>query len=524
MVQKIKQIVNKKNSVAGASIILIITLFLSNVLGVFRDHFLTQKIPTEILSVYYAAFRLPDLIFNLLILGAISSAFIPVFTNLLAREKNEEAWKVAQSVINIAILFLGGAIIVLFVFMPWLMNLIVPGFDEAKKTLAVSLARLMLLSPLFFGLSYIIGGILNSFKRFLVYALAPLIYNLTIIIGTLLFADNFGIHGVAVSVVIGAFLHFFIQLPIAIKLGLRFHLKIFWQHWGVKRIGILMLPRAIALGGNQILLLAFTAIASSISGYGIAVYNLADNIQTMPMVVFGTSFATAVFPTLSEYFSQNKTEEFSQNILKVTRTILFFMLPMIVILILLRAEIVRLILGSGYFGWEQTKQTADTLAYFSISLIATGLAPLFNRAFYAMHNTRIPMIVSLVGVALSIVFGKLISLKMGVSGLALGFTIGNIITTIFLFIYLKRKISLKLNKELYLFLLKILVAGIFMAIAIQEIKYLSGAVVDMQRFWGVAVKTLASIAGGGIIYLLSCWIFNCEEILSFKQILNRYKK
>ena len=334
MVKKLKQIVNKKNSIAGASIILIITLFLSNVLGVFRDHFLTQKIPTDLLSVYYAAFRLPDLIFNLLILGAISSAFIPVFTNLLARNKNEEAWQVAQSVVNIAVIFLGLAIILLFIFMPWLMYLVVPGFEETKRTMAVDLARIMLLSPLFFGLSYILGGILNSYKRFFVYAIAPLVYNITIIVGTLFFADKYSVYGIAVAVVIGAFLHFFIQLPIAIKLGFKLKFKIFWQHWGVRRIGVLMLPRAIALGGNQVLLLVFTAIASSIGGYGIAVYNLADNIQTMPMVVFGTSFATAIFPTLSEYYSQNKFTDFATNILKVKRTILFFMLQMIIILIL----------------------------------------------------------------------------------------------------------------------------------------------------------------------------------------------
>ena len=524
MVKKLKQIVNKKNSIAGASIILIITLFLSNVLGVFRDHFLTQKIPTDLLSVYYAAFRLPDLIFNLLILGAISSAFIPVFTNLLARNKNEEAWQVAQSVVNIAVIFLGLAIILLFIFMPWLMYLVVPGFEETKRTMAVDLARIMLLSPLFFGLSYILGGILNSYKRFFVYAIAPLVYNITIIVGTLFFADKYSVYGIAVAVVIGAFLHFFIQLPIAIKLGFKLKFKIFWQHWGVRRIGVLMLPRAIALGGNQVLLLVFTAIASSIGGYGIAVYNLADNIQTMPMVVFGTSFATAIFPTLSEYYSQNKFTDFATNILKVTRTILFFMLPMIIILILLRAEIVRLILGSGYFGWQQTKDTADTLAYFSLSLVATGLAPLFNRAFYAMHNTRIPMAVSLIGVVLSIAFGKILYLKIGVPGLALGYTIGNVITTVLLYFFLQKRVEIKLNKEFIFFIIKIIVASLFMAIAVQEIKYIIGTFVDMQRFWGVAVKALAAIAGGGLIYFISCWVFSCEEMSAVKQILNRYKR
>jgi putative peptidoglycan lipid II flippase len=278
MVKKVAALLHKKNSLAMASAVLMITLTLSNVLGVVRDHFLTQKIPTELLSVYYAAFRIPDLIFNVLILGAITSAFIPIFTNLISREKEDEAWVVASSVINIAFLVLVGFSIILAIFMPWIAPLVVPGFDTAKLDLMVKLARIMLLSPIFFGLSYILGGILNSYKRFLVYSLAPLVYNLAIILGTLFFADKYGIFGVAVAVIIGAFFHFLIQLPVVLRLGFKFKMIIDWKHWGVKRIGLLMIPRALALGANQIMLLVFTSISSSLGQYSIAAYNLADNI------------------------------------------------------------------------------------------------------------------------------------------------------------------------------------------------------------------------------------------------------
>ena len=219
MVKKITNALNQQNSITGASVILVITLFLSNVLGVFRDHFLTQKIPTEQLSAYYAAFRIPDLIFNILILGAIASAFIPVFTTLLSQKKDKEAWMVASSVINIAIIFLVGLAVILFFLMGYLIPYIVPGFNADYKDLTVKLARIMLLSPIFFGLSYIFGGILNSFKRFLVYSLAPLVYNLTIILGTLIFADKYSVVGVAYAVVAGAFLHLFIQVPPLLKTG-----------------------------------------------------------------------------------------------------------------------------------------------------------------------------------------------------------------------------------------------------------------------------------------------------------------
>lgn len=522
MVKRISNALNRKNSVTGASVILIITLFLSNVLGMIRDHFLTQKIPTDLLSVYYAAFRIPDFIFNILILGAITSAFIPIFTTLISQKKEKEAWNVASSVINLALLFLLVISVILLFLMPLLVPLFVPGFDVEKQNEVVKLARIMLLSPIFFGLSYIIGGILNSFKRFLVYALAPLIYNLTIIGGTLLFADKYSVVAVSIAVVCGAFLHFLIQLPVAIKLGFKYQFKIFFSHWGVRRIGILMLPRSLALGMNQIMLLVFTAIASSLGGYSVAVYTLADNIQTMPMVVFGTSFATAVFPSLSESVSQDNLTSFANQIQKVMRTVLFFLVPMTAILILLRTEIIRLILGSGFFGWEQTIATANVLGILSLSIVFTGLSALFSRGFYALHNTKTPMIITLINVILSVVLGKILSVSYGVSGLAMGFSIGAFFGILIYYFALRRKIKFENEIQILIFLVKVLAASFLMAFLLQETKILIGYFVDMQRFWGVALKTLVSLTVGVGVYLLCCFIFGLEEIKAIKQVFAKY--
>ncbi len=524
MVKKVSNLLHRKNSLAAASVILMITLFLSNVLGVVRDHYLTQKIPTDLLSVYYAAFRIPDFIFNILILGAITSAFIPIFTNLVANKKEEEAWQVAASIVNISLIFLVGLSVVLAVFMPIVTPWVVPGFTPEKQKLTSDLARIMLFSPIIFGISYIFGGILNSYKRFLIYSLAPLVYNITIIIGILLFADKFSVFGVAFSVITGAFLHFLIQLPVAIKLGFRFNFKIDWTNWAVRRIGILMVPRAIALGSNQIMLLIFTGIASSLGGYSIAVYNLADNIQTMPLVVFGTSFATAIFPTLSEAFSQNKLDEFGAQIKKVTRTILFFMIPIVIILILLREPIIRLLFGSGHFGWDQTRATANTMAYFSISLVFAGLIPLFSRAFYAMHNTKTPMIITVISVVLSIVFGKMLSLVMGVEGLALGYSIGSIVMATALYVALRKKSILTGESELFIFISKVIASTLVMGIFIELMIRLTNQIVDMQRFWGVAVQVILSIGVGLTIYLFLAKMFKLKEIEAVTVILQKYTK
>jgi len=522
MVKKISSLFYGENSLSGASLILILTLFLSNVLGVLRDHFLTQRIPTDLLSVYYAAFRIPDFIFNILILGAITSAFIPVFSSLTAQKKQPEAWLVASSIINISIIILSVMSVILFILMPWLVKFVVPGFSLENQALTSQLARIMLASPILFGISYITGGILNSYKRFLAYSFAPLVYNLSIILGTILLAGKFSIYGVAFSVVIGALLHFLVQLPAAIKLGFKWAPIIDLKHWGVKRIALLMIPRAIALGTNQIMLLVFTAIASSIGGYAVAVYNLADNIQTMPMVVFGTSFATAVFPYLTESVTKSNYQDFNLQILKMVKTILYFMVPMTIILILLRMQIVRLILGSGYFEWEQTIQTANTLAAFSLSLVFTGLMPLFSRSFYALHNTKIPMTVTIIGATISIVLGLVLSNKMGVTGLALGYSIGSAFATILIYLLLRKKAGFKNENSLIKHIGKILLAGVVSVITIQQIKHLVGSAVDMDRFWGVATQAIAATIAGLLIYLVITWFLGCDEASSIKHIFKRF--
>ena len=175
-----------------------------------------------------------------------------------------------------------------------------------------------------------------------------------------------------------------IQLPVVIKLGYRYQPTADWKDPGVKRIFRLMIPRAIGLGAMQILLLVYTFLASKLQPGSIAIFNLADNIQTMPVVVFGTSFATALFPSLSETFSLKKFNDFTNLFWKGTRAVLYLLIPSGIGVILLRAQIVRLILGSGHFGWEQTIETANILGFFAISLFAQGLIPLFARVFYSL--------------------------------------------------------------------------------------------------------------------------------------------
>lgn len=516
---KVIEALSGHNKLSSASVILIVTLAISNLLGWVRLHFLAQKIPAAILDTYVAAFRLPDVVFNLIVLGAISSAFIPIFADYLARKREQEAWHVAQSVLTLLILVLIALLMPLYFLIPHLAPYLVPHFDPDKQQIVVDLSRIFLLSPLIFGISYVVGGILNSFQRFLAYSLAPLLYNFAIITGTILFADRFSVYGVAWSVVVGALLHLLVQLTPAIKLGLRLRPTIDIAHQAVRRIGILMVPRILGMAANQIMLVVFTALASIAAGANF-IFDSMNNIQTMPTVVFGTSFATAVFPLLARHNALGRQDLFRQDIVTMGRWIIFLLLPASVGLILLRAQVVRLVMGSGYFGWEETITAAATLGFFAISLVFSGLVPLFARAFYAMKDTTTPMLLSSISAALAILVGFLLTRTMDVApALALAFSIGTIINALLMYIFLDRRLHHHLNGTLLGFSGQALLATFVMAVAVQGVKYWIGTVFDLDRAVYLALQTVAASVVGLIVFWGAAMLFKIPEASHLPRIL-----
>ena len=510
--KRIFNLFSKENSVRGASIILIITLTLSNVLGLFRDRFLTKNIATYDLDIYYASFRIPDLIFNFLILGAITSAFIPIFTDFIAKKNLKEGYRITNSLINIAALFLIISAIILVIFMPQIMPLVVPKFDPYRMEQSIRFSRLLMLTPIFFSVSYIFGGVLNSFKRFFAYALAPLFYNLAIIIGAYFLAPRYGLVSVVYMVIIGSIIHALVQLPSVMNLGYRYQFVLDFKDKAIKRIFRLMLPRTIGMGVNQLMLVVYTAIASTLAAGSISAFSLSNNIQTMPIVVLGTSFATAVFPTLTAKIAEGDKEGFAFYLTRSMRTIAFLLIPSTVLFVLMRAQIIRLILGSGKFSWDDTKMTALALGFFSISLLAQGLIPLLARAFYALKNTRTPMYISIVTVFISVAFGYPLARTMGVAGLALAFSIGSFVNAFILFVYLRKIYPHIWDSAVILSFIKITFISIVMGGAVWGVLHLMAQIVDMNRFIGVLSQAFVGTVSGVVIYLILSYIFDCKEL------------
>lgn len=512
MVEKFKSFVNSKNSVRGASVILVITLTLSNVLGLLRDRFLATYIPTSELDIYFASFRIPDLIFNFLILGAISSAFIPVFCDLKSKKRENEAWDLTNSLINIGVLVLLVLAVLFYFLMPYLTKLVVPSFDFERMLKTVELSRLLMLTPVFFSISYFLSGILNSYNRFLAYSIAPLVYNLSIIVGAVLAGPVWGIKGIVYFVILGSILHFIIQLPTAKNLGYKYRWIFDFANKNVKKVIKLMIPRTIGLGMNQLMLLIYTAIASALTSGSIAAFNFANNIQTMPTVVFGTSFATAVFPTLTTSIAEKKIDRYTFYLGRSIRSIAFFLIPISLLFIMLRAQIVRLILGSGHFVWDDTRMTALALGYFSISLFFQGLIPILARSFYAMKNTKTPMIISILTVIISVVVGYPLASKMGVAGLALAFSIGSFFNAVALYFVLASNYKEVLDIKILYSLIKIaVIAGISAIIAWFSMHYFAG-IFELTTFLGVLYQTLLTMFIGTAFYFMLAYLLGCEEI------------
>ncbi|MCX6812307.1 MAG: murein biosynthesis integral membrane protein MurJ [Candidatus Berkelbacteria bacterium] len=502
---RIKTYVHKENTLIGAAGILVVTMALSNILGLLRDHYLARNIATANLDIYYAAFRIPDLIFNVLIFGAISAAFIPVFSAHLAKDEKKIGFELANNLISIGAAILVVLAIILYFLMPTLMHLIVPDFTADRMTKTVELSRILLLTPIFFSVSYFLGGILNSFKRFVAYSFAPIVYNLSIIIAAIFFANRFGIVAVAWFVALGAFLHMLVQIPTAINLGWRYKLSFAWRDAGVQKVFKLMIPRAIGMGANNISLVVYTAIASALATGSIAVFNLANNIQTMPTVVFATSFSTAVFPILAQHSATENHESFSSYLTRSMRVIIYLLAPSTIIFILLRAQIIRLILGSGKFSWQDTRMAALTLGWFSI--------PLFAKAFYAKHDTKTPTVISVISIAVSIAIAYPLAKSMGVAGLALAFSIGSFLNAIILYLFLFRISTNLFNLEILMSALKVLVASFFMALALRFVEHHVTNIFNMARFFGVLEQVLIASTAGIIVYIILTYLFRSPELI-----------
>ncbi|MHB8903685.1 MAG: murein biosynthesis integral membrane protein MurJ [Patescibacteria group bacterium] len=510
------------NNITVAAALIALSSLASRFLGIIRDRILASQFGAgTTLDIYYAAFRIPDLIYNLIILGALSAGFIPIFTGLIKdfkatysqnnpESKNKPAWDLVSNILNILSLALLVLSIIGIIFAPLLIRLISPGFGPEEQAATASLTRIMFLSPLFLGISGILGGVLQSFKRFLVYSLAPIFYNVGIIIGALYFVKIDGLNGLAWGVVLGAFLHMLIQIPVVYSLGFRYKFRINFKDKAARMIAKMMVPRTLSLAISQINLIVITIIASNLDSGSLTVFNFANNLQSFPIGIFGISFAIAAFPSLAEHArNHNKlAETFSQAM----RQILFFIIPATVLIITLRAQIIRVVLGSGNFDWQDTILTMNTLGFFALSLFAQSTIPLLTRVYYARHNSATPFYFGLFTIAVNIVLSFWFGKTMGVAGLALAYSVANVLNLILLWAWLYFKVGALDLINILISSGKFIIAALAAGIATQIMKVLIWPFIDMTKLSGVFTQLFIAMLAGLIVYGFFCYLFKSEEL------------
>lgn len=528
----IRQIFNKQiNSITVAAVLVAMSSLVSKFLGIFRDRILADLFGAgEMLDAYYAAFRIPDLIFNLLVLGALSAGFIPIFTGLIKNMKcndkfcfptseNNRAWELVSNILNILVVVLLLLSALGIIFSRPLMEIVAPGFTPEFKGITAGLTRIMFLSPIFLGVSSILSGILQSFKRFFVYSLAPVFYNAGIIIGALFLVPIWGVYGLAWGVVLGAMLHMIVQAPSVFQLGFKHKLLLRWRDPELKKLIRMMIPRTMSLGVSQINLVVITIVASGLAAGSLAVFNLANNLGSFPIGIFGISFAIAAFPTLSRLAADKKAmiESFSSTF----RQILFFIVPSTVLLVTLRAQIIRVILGTGKFDWEDTLLTIDTLGLFALSLFSQATIPLLVRVFYAKHNSKTPFIISLFSMILNVVLSFTLAPTMGVAGLALAFSIASIVNFILLWLSLHFSLGDLDESRIVISVFKFCLAATSAGLVVQITKLITWPFINMSTFIGVLIQGLVSGIMGLLAYLFICYLLSSEELANFWQSVKR---
>lgn len=544
MIVKLTNWLNRESSsITVAAFLLAAASFSADILGLVRDRILASQFGAgDLLDIYYAGFRIPDLLLNLLVLGAVSSAFLPIFADRYGKDR-DDAWRLSANVFTLAALALVACAAALAFFAHWLLPLVVPGFDSTHLQRAVSVTRMLLLGPVLFGLSSIVSAVLHYFQRFFFYALAPILYNFGIIIGAVFLAPRFGELGLAGGVIVGAVLHLAIQLPAAWAMGFRLHFHVRPVHAAVRDVIRLAIPRTGNLVVNQLQITALTAIASIFVAGSIAVFNFGMNLAFVPVGVVGISFATAAFPVLSRAYASGDVLLFARTLRQTIQEILFFVLPAAALFLVLRAHIVRVVLGTGAFTWEDTRLTAAVLGAFALGIIALSLLPLLMRAFFAQKDTLTPFLISFASTVSIVIFAMVLSGALSSHGttrsfigalfrvddladirvlaLPVAMTVVSTLQMALLIIALRTRVlaveAARLAKAAFRLVAASAIAGLASWGALQF--FAKG--VAQETFIGIFLQGSAAAIAGILVYLILALLFSFPELRRFVGILRR---
>jgi putative peptidoglycan lipid II flippase len=517
----------KQNSILSASIVLAVTFALSAILGFLRSRFLYARFFNCCvldLDAYNAAFRLPDLIFKLLVTGALSASFIPVFTSYLHKDK-VKAHEMASSVINLLLLVFIFVSVIVFIFAKPLSEVIAHGFTPYQINLMAGLTRILLLAQIFFLVSNFFTGILQVNQIFLVPSLSPIIYNLFIIFSIFALSPRFGIYGIVYGTVVGAFFHLAIQIP-SLRQNFKYSFSFSHQLTGVKEVIRLMLPNSLAIGLGEIENTVTLFFASTLAAGSISILNLALQLVYLPSRIFSTTVGQASLPVLSKNIARNELDQFRETARRTISQSLFIAFPITVLVLIERVAIVRLAFGAKQFPWVATVLTARTLAFLLPAIILQAVIQILIRCFYAFHDTRTPLIISMVSLVASVSasFYFVNFTDLGIIGLAISDSLGNFIQCFWLFyVFIHRIDGTDWNKTFFHFF-KIFLASLGMGmVSWISLRFLDTSVLDSSRTIDLLIISIISSITGIFTFIIIARLLALEELQDYSRHFSKFK-
>jgi len=522
----------KQNSILSAAFIITVANISSSLLGLLRERVLIKLFFNNIegqqaYEAFQVAFQIPDLLFQLIVLGALSVAFIPLFTELKRKDK-KKAFTFTSTVMNLVLLIFAFFSIVAFIFArPITLARTGAEFTPEQVEIAVNLTRVMLFAQFFFAISNFLTGILQAYQRFIIPAIAPLVYNLGIIITSIFLAQYLGIYAAGLGVVIGAALHMLIQLPLILKTGYRWQASFDWRFSEVKKLFKMMPPRLMTVGVGELQNLAMGFFATSIGNLSFVIINLARRLMTLPIRFFGVPISQASFPFLSEESADANRKKFNQLLLQSLNQISFLAMPASVLLLILRVPAVRLVFGTANFPWQTTIATGKVVALIAISITAQAMVQLLIRGFYALKDTRTPFMVTTISVLVYLMTNVvgIYVFNLGVFSLGISITVAAFVELLLMLILLQKKIQCFTFADFFLPQLKILLASFFMAVFLYlPFKILDEVVFDTTRTVDLIALTVSTSTIALLVYLYFSILFDVKELSYFNSLIAKFGK
>jgi putative peptidoglycan lipid II flippase len=501
-------------SLARAGIIVTLAFGISRILGYLRYVVIAAAVPSPgQLDAFFAAFRIPDFLFQLVAAGALSSAMIPVVAGLFATDATARAWRVVSTVTTLVLSALAVLALLVLVFAPVLVPIITPGFDPAQLELTIQLTRVMVLAPLFLAAGAVATSVLNARNRFGAAALAPIVYNLGIILGALLFVPAFGVVGLAAGVVLGSIGHLLVQVPVLRRIGARIRPLVDLQDADARRTLVLMAPRALGLGAVQVVFLVMTSLASTLTTGAIAAFTFAFAVLQIPIGVIGVPLGVVLLPSLSREAAIGDAEAYRRLLVRALRLLAFVMVPIAAIGFVVSGDVTRLLFDYGSADQALLETTSVALQAFLLGVTAHALIAVLARAFYARQDTLTPVLAALVAVAIDIAAAVVLVGPLGVVGLAAAIAMGAWVETLILAAILGRRVEgLRLGSVVRVLVVTFVISLVAAAVAYAVQRWLAGVWGERPSQLLILVELLVTTAAGGLVVVAGAAALRMEEL------------